>query len=255
MAFIGGQWAEFVMGSDTHGDQIDPEASKKFLDFVKAYQPQILVHGGDLFDLRPFRKGASEEERRESLSLDLKMGMGFLESMMEGGKADKRIFLEGNHDDRLRGVAGSGSGPLSDYATDCLDKLDNLCRKLKIKRFPYDKRSVYQIGELKMLHGMFSGQFSLRNTAAVYGSCLTGHVHSIAEFPIPGLTRRVARSIGCLCKLDPEYASRRPSSLIHSHGWAWGAVNTKTGLYFVNQAENFGGIWNYEAVRQPVIKR
>ena len=52
-----------MAGFDVHGDQQDKKACEVFFKFAKDWKPEIRVMGGDLFDFRPLRKKASEDER------------------------------------------------------------------------------------------------------------------------------------------------------------------------------------------------
>jgi hypothetical protein len=133
---------------------------------------------------------------------------------------------------------------IRDAAQQGLEAIQTHCNKYDTNIYPYDRRTgILRIGHLKVLHGFYAGLTAAKQHAQVYGSCLFGHVHDIQEHCIPRLERTVARSIGCLCRLDMEYAAATPSSLRHAHGFAYGVVNEKTGDYFVVQAEEINGTW------------
>ena len=229
----------FTFATDLHGDMQDAATVKAFFEFDATWKPQIKVFGGDLVDLRPLRKGASQEDKCESLRADVEAGQSFLK------RWKPNYFLRGNHDERLWETAQSArDGVVADYAQRGCSEFDTLCARLKTKMLPYHKRDgVLRIGHLKMLHGFHMGVYAARQTALVYGSALFGHVHSIDEHSIPGLERRVARSVGCLCKLSMDYNARQPNTLRQAHGWAYGLINTKTGVYHVWQAEEIDGQW------------
>jgi hypothetical protein len=228
-------WKRFIAGGDNHGDQQDDRAVGAFLEHCELWKPHIRIHLGDNFDLRALRKGASPEERSESMRSDIDAGKRFLENYRPN------FFIQGNHSARLWELAQFGQGVEADYAQRGVQDIEAQCARLKCKILPYHKRDgVLRIGHLKMLHGFYCGVYAARQHAQTYGSCLFGHVHSIQEFSIPGLEHRVARSVGCLARLDMEYLSRRPESLKHAHGWAYGVINEKTGDYKVFQSEFIG---------------
>lgn len=231
-------WTKFVVGFDLHGDMQDGEAVGKFFKFLDLWKPHIKVFGGDLIDFRPLRRGASEDERRESMGEDVRMGLEFLT------KFSPQYFLEGNHDFRARDLAANGSGVAADYAQRLCQDVDTLCESQGTKVLPYHKRfGVLQLGHLKILHGFHGGVYAARQTALVYGASLFGHVHTVDEHPIPGLERRVARCCGCLCRTDMDYNSRQPNTLRQSNGWAFGVLNEATGIYHSWQAEKIGDTW------------
>lgn len=228
-------WTKFIVGTDLHGDQQDARAVTAFLSHCEQWKPEIRIMGGDLFDLRPLRKGASQEERSESMRSDVDSGMRFLEQFRP------HYFLRGNHDERLWDLARDGKGVEADYALRGTQDVAAKCDAIGCKMLPYHKRDgVLRLGHLKILHGFYCGIYAARQHANTYGSCIFGHCHTIQEFSIPGLDHRVARSIGCLAKLDMDYLTRRPESLKHAHGWAYGVMNEESGDYKVLQAELIG---------------
>ena len=88
-------WTKFVFATDSHGDMQDDASVAMFFKFMAEWKPAIRVMGGDAFDLRPLRKGASEDEKRESIRADIIAGKKFLKRMQP------THFLRGNHDERL----------------------------------------------------------------------------------------------------------------------------------------------------------
>lgn len=231
---------KFVFASDVHGDMQDPAANEKLFSFIQLWKPDLRVFGGDLWDFRPLRRKANEEERRESMVKDYEAGLTWIK------RFKPHVFIRGNHDERLWDKAAQNNGLESDYAMSGIVEILTLMEKLKCKMLPYHNRDgVFRPynSSLKMLHGFNSGVNSARQTALCYGSSLFGHVHCIDEHSIPGLERRVARSVGCLCRLAMDYNVRTPSALRHSHGFAFGIINEKTGNFFTWQAEEVDGLW------------
>ena len=189
-------FAKFVFASDPHGDMQDTAANDALFRFIDVWKPKLRVFGGDLWDFRPLRRKACEDEQRESMVKDYEAGIAWLKRFRPN------YFLRGNHDERLWELAEKDNGIKSDYAAQGVAKIEALVASMRCKMLPYHNRDgILRIGHLKMLHGFHAGINAARQTALVYGSCLFGHVHTIDEHSIPGLERRVARSVGCLCKL------------------------------------------------------
>lgn len=229
---------KFIVCSDLHGDMQDNNAVSALLKFTGIWKPEIRIFAGDLWDFRPVRTKASDAERSESSELDFKSGMEFLQ-MFQPTK-----LLLGNHDDRAYRVAKSGGGWERDYAKSLIEKLDEFARQSRCRVYPYDNRKgVVRIGHLKVLHGFACGLNATRVHAEAYGSCIFGHTHQIQLYALPGLDRRVAHNIGCLCQLSMEYNKSNVSALRQAHGFAYGIVNENTGEYRVWQAEEIGGKW------------
>ncbi len=231
-------YTKFLVGFDIHGDQQDTGANRVFFDFADYWKPTIRVCGGDLFDLRPLRKGADADERRESMREDINAGKRWF------NKFSPTHYLMGNHCARLWELAENGKGVEGDYAQEKSQELEEMFKFHKTTVFPYNKRTgILRLGHLKVLHGFAGGVSAARTHAMAYGGCLFGHVHYIDEHSIAGLDRRVARACGCLCKLDMAYNSRQIGTLKQAHGFAYGLLNEKTGDYHVYQAEEVNGKW------------
>ena len=229
-------WKKFVFATDIHGDHQDVSANKAFFKFVDEFKPNIRICGGDLMDIASYRKGASDEEKRQTLRYDVEACREWLL------KFKPHHFLRGNHDERLWRKAEENSGPSSDYAKGCVELITNECRKLKCQIYPYTvKEGMVRIGNLKCLHGFASGMGSATKMAHAYGSCLFGHGHGIMMASVAGYEERTARMVGCLCKLDLKYAETNLATLLWRHGWSYGMVNTITGNYEAFQAQEIGG--------------
>lgn len=229
----------FIAGFDPHGDMADPEANRVFFKFLALWKPQVRIAGGDVWDMRPLRKKASDEEKRESMKADFEAGEDWLE------KFQPTVFLRGNHDERLWELYERGDGCRSDYAKELIDeRIEPLMKQMGCRMLPYHKRQgVFKIGHMKVLHGFYCGMYAARQHALAYGSCLFGHVHTIDEHSIPGLERRVGRACGALCRLDMDYNSRQPNTLRQANGFAYGIIDDRCGSYHVWQAEKIGGKW------------
>jgi predicted phosphodiesterase len=233
-------WKPFTIVGDNHGDQQDDNAVAAFQKFNKDWKPKIRIHLGDVFDFRPIRLKATELEKAEFMRKDFDAGLEFLNQFAP------THFLRGNHDERLWDLSRANRGLLSEYATSLIDEVVAHLNLHKTHMLPYDKREgVLQLGKLKVIHGYTHGINAARRSAATYGSVFMGHIHSAQSASIEGLDYRVGRSIACLCKLNMPYSRATMASLVHSHGWAYGVFNEKTGEYAAWQAESINGLWVY----------
>jgi hypothetical protein len=214
----------------------DDRAVAALLEFCRYWKPEIRVHWGDAFDFRAFRKNASQEESRDSIKADVERGLEFLTAFKP------TVFLQGNHDARLWDAAICDDGKIADFASylvvDIKEALGSACQV-----FPYDKRKgVFRLGSLKVIHGYNSGVTAARIAGQVYGSVIMGHLHTIDQYSLPGLERRVARIGGCLAKLDMQYNRSHVQTLRQAHGWVYG-VSFPNGTYTCWQAEQINGNW------------
>lgn len=231
-------FVKFQGGWDIHGDKQDPEANNVFFAFAKIWKPEIRVCGGDLFDLRPLRKKASREELSDDMEADFEQGSAWFERFAP------THYLRGNHCERLWELVESNLALERKFARQGVKDVNAMVRKFDCKMYPYHKREgILQIGHFKALHGFFTGAHAAKETANVYGSCFFGHGHAIESHPVPGLERRMARQVGCLCKLDMPYNARHVKTLRHAHGFPYGVINKKNGTYHAWQAEEVNGVW------------
>lgn len=229
------QMTRWCAVSDNHGDHADPDATRVFFEWMKHFKPQIRLHLGDCYDFRALRRGASEEERRESMRADIDAGNDFIK------RYKPAVWLRGNHDERLWDGATHNDARIADPCQSGIDRIRDNAGDCTI--FPYHKRNgVHKLGDTTFVHGYHSGETATRNAAKIYGNVVMGHNHFVDSQPIPGLERRVGRCIGCLCRLDADYNRAQANTLRQAHGWAYGFV-TKTGRTVTWQAQEIDGKW------------
>jgi len=230
----------FLIVADPHGDMIDSECRKSVFEFKRDWKPEIGIHAGDNWDFRNLRRGATDDEKAESLVDDWEAGAEFIREFFDGVKTG--YFLRGNHDERLWHFADSASGLLRDYATDGIKRVEGLVRQSKAKMLPYDSRlGVLDIGKLRTIHGYATGIGAAARHARIYGNCFYGHTHDTAIAPVENLDGpSEARGIGPLCKLDMPYNSAQTNKLRHQNAWVYGLL-FEDGTYQAFQAKRING--------------
>jgi hypothetical protein len=230
----------FVVASDPHGDQVDAETETALFAFIADFKPQLRIHGGDNWDFRNLRRGASDDEKAHSLEDDWQAGSDFMRRFFDGGSQNH--FLRGNHDERLWNFAHSATGLLRDYAHDGIARVEKLIAKSRAKMLPYDSRlGVLKLGALKVIHGYAAGIGAARKHAIVYRNCLFGHTHNCdvagAESD-EGVSE--ARGIGACCRLDMPYNAHQTGKLRHQNAFCYGLL-FEDGTYQINQAKKIDG--------------
>jgi hypothetical protein len=216
----------FSFATDLHGDRQDKRAVRLFRTFIEDFKPKVRGFGGDIWDFRALRSGASKEEKMHSMAADFESGMEFLEWY-------RPTFVTlGNHDQRLFDLVQKDglekTGPLVDHAKNLIEEFEKLARKLGTVVLPYSKRlGVYRESGLRFTHG-FDGNNAAK-MARTYGNVLFGHGHRIERMPAPArdaLDRpAIARMVGALCLLDMDYNRGQIRALEQEHGWAYGALH------------------------------
>lgn len=230
---------KFIVVSDIHGSEMDPAAVKAALAFNKEFNASIRVIAGDLWDFAAIRRGAGDDERAASMRDDFEAGAEFADTFFKGGK-ENHLML-GNHDVRVYDLAESADGVKRDLGHSMVKDVEYVARRNKARLWPYDSRlGVLPIGHLSVVHGYHTGNSACASHSRIYGNVIFGHVHSIESFQTPGLEQREARSIGCLCSLNPAYANRKTGKLRWANGFAYGWL-FDDGTYQLHQARNVNG--------------
>jgi hypothetical protein len=230
---------------DVHGDMQDPSAVAEFHRFRREWKPSIRIAGGDIHDFRWLREKAGEEERREDIEADFDAGNQFL--------ADFRptVFIEGNHDWRLRKAAEKCSIGSQRRLFQAL--LDERATALKGNPLflPYDKRlGVYRLGDVAVIHGFTEGINAIRRAAQSYGNVLMGHIHASMADILPTFPKPVrAYSSACLALLDLGYNNRTLGTLREQNGFTYGVV-LPNGYTTVNQVIREDGRWIYPGMAE-----
>lgn len=229
----------FIVVSDVHGDEQDHAATAAALAFTKDFNPDIRVIAGDLWDFSAIRNGASEKERTKSMEADFAAGEDFANCFFRGGR--KNHLMLGNHDVRVYDLESSPDAARSGLGKRMVADIKRVAKDNSAKLWPYDSRyGVLEIGHLKVVHGYHTGASACASHSRIYGNVIFGHVHSIESFQTPGLKQQEARAIGCLCKLDQDYADRKTGKLRWAHGFAYGWLFAD-GTYQLNQARSVDG--------------
>lgn len=236
-----GKVATWLYCSDLHGDHQDPETVQALYEFVQEFKPEHRVFGGDLFDFRAMRKGATKAEQADSMEADVWAGMEFLE------RFKPTVFLRGNHDERIwQAAAYSSNGIIQDAAKQGVRDIEKKCKKIGCKMLPYCATTgIYKLHGLRFIHGYHAGIYATKKHAEVYapegGLVLHGHTHAIQYASISRLNGGAAMGVGCLATVDMEYNKAQTGRLVHRNGWAYGVV--WAGGHKAFQAERKGGRW------------
>jgi len=229
----------FVIAPDIHGSLMDERACDAVLNFTRDFKPDVRVIAGDLWDFAAIRKGASEDERKQSMKDDFDAGATFANAFFKGA-GEKHLML-GNHDVRVWDLCHSPDGVRRDLGETMVEQVKNVAKLNGARLWDYDARTgVLDLGHLRVVHGYHTGASACANHSRIYGNVVFGHIHSIESYQTPGLKQQEARSIGCLCSLNPDYANRKTGKLKWAHGWAYGWLFAD-GTYQINQARNVEG--------------
>jgi len=142
----------FIFSTDLHGDKQDSPTVKALHEFTQDFKPHDKIFGGDIFDLRPLRRGAGAEEQAESMLNDWTAGCEFLRQWKPN------YVLEGNHDKRLYDLAENHTaGIKADYAMKGCIELAQLYGKLKCVVKPHASSATSMQQTLLLLLALTKG--------------------------------------------------------------------------------------------------
>lgn len=228
---------KFICISDIHGNHVDHRAFDKMIKFAKDFKADYSIINGDLFDFAALRRGASDDEIRESIHDDVQIGLDCADRFFRASPKSKKVFLLGNHDERIYDfIKPSTPALLKEAAIGLEEEIMTPMREWGVEVIRYRVDTWYQVGKLKFNHGFSHGKTAATNMARTYGNVIFGHSHGISSYRNDSHKAQTAFNQGCLCRLDPSYALRNLNTLRWEHGFTYGIINEDTGYFEVNQA-------------------
>jgi len=206
---------------DSHFPNVDPKSWQTLLNFTKDFRPNEVVILGDFQDcyaVSDFHKDPQKTERY--LSKELEPGIEALAELESISKTKKFIYLEGNHEARIRRYFTTYAAILSDQrSTREILKLPKYYLYL-----PYGQSGHYHIGNWVATHGSIFNVNVAASMVQKYGcNVIFGHVHRFQTFSQKKFNGEVLTAItpGWLGsdKQAAEYVKDTPNS---QHGFAYG---------------------------------
>lgn len=244
-----GRLVSALLYGDTHIPHEDERAVRVVQAIARETQPDLIVHMGDLLDAYPLSRWDKNPARKESLQDEIDRGRQHFAQMRLCSPGSRFVYLEGNHEDRLRRTLWNLEGPAAVLAEltafkqamtwPALLGLD----ALGVEFVPYAEQSRHAfLPKFLLKHGTV-----VRNKSAYtasgehdkYGkSGASGHTHRLGLFfSRDSNGSHVWAETGCTCKLDPEYMA--------DPDWQQGAVfvtlDTTTGAFQVEPVYIYEG--------------
>lgn len=203
-----------VILADIHAPYHDEQALSVALDYIEARKPDRVVLNGDCVDFYAashWRK----DPARSSLKHEIETACEVLERITESAGSAEKVYIEGNHEERLRALLWSRVPELDGVVT--VPELLNLgalgwdyvSNSERLKK----GEEAYHLGKLAVLHGheVKASVVAVNIPRIYYFKChqnlLVAHHHQAQEFIAHKLdgSHDGAWSMGCLCHLHAEY--------------------------------------------------
>lgn len=161
---------------DLHAPYHDKKAWNLMLSAARDLRPKHIVIIGDFLDFYSVSSHSKDPHRALNLSKEIETGLKCLDEL-DALKATNKIYISGNHCDRLDRY-------LRDKAPELYDFM-NVPELLKLKKrgwkwVPY--KDDIQIGKMNFTHDVgVAGRFSTYNALDTYQhSIITGHAHRMS---------------------------------------------------------------------------
>lgn len=228
----------FVLISDTHGHHRKRDAIVKAREFAIHFRPDLLIHGGDNWDLRALRRGASEEDKAESTTKDFEAAEDSLDVFFGAYDKAKKVYLMGNHDcPRIERLLEAKNAMIADYAQMLLDDMHGTIKRFADTCLTWDKRGgVFEYEGMRFLHGYNHGLHSASAVGRHYGTSIMGHVHAFGRFDVPNYDNHVGYTVGCMCETQMDYNRGHAGTLRQKVGFAYGFLNEAARFHEVHFA-------------------
>jgi predicted phosphodiesterase len=209
-----------LYASDHHIPDHDPQALRMVEEIALWFGPDLIVHGGDVFDMdaisrfqKDFRKGKPDAMRHAR-----KPYTDHVQRLKTDNPNAAQLYLDGNH------TAPRMDAYLADnweFQDAILDTYQALVRANGAVLYMGAVEEV-EIGSLFMQHGRRVGKYAARNAQDDLGGStpmVQGHAHSL-QMDVRRVRRpggrgyRVVQSIvnGCLCQIPASYTPHTKQS-------------------------------------------
>lgn len=203
------------------------------LEFVKWFKPQHIFIIGDFLDFYQVSRFVRDPKRKMSIQDDLFEGQELLAKITKLTPKAKRIFLQGNHEARLKKFIWTTAEELSGITS---LEVPELLQTKKLG-WEYIEQGWTHFHGLLVKHGNVVRQnagYSAFGELTKNGmSGISGHTHRLGQTFIrnqAGLYTWIES--GCLCNLNPEYLEGQIANW--QHGLTVGFMKTKGEQYSVS---------------------
>lgn len=225
--------------SDVHFTDHDPEAWRLACAVTQILQPDILFHGGDIWDFYQFSRFDQDPRKQTTGFKEIEKGHRLLENLWACSTKSQKIYISGNHEEeRWQKWLWRNAPKLVEFPQVAFKNILGLDPK-DIKIISHG--TLYKIGDLYHAHG---DEFPASRTNpardifnSFNGSIIFGHHHtfSLHYHQVRAKNQQWGSfGIGCLRTLNPEY--------VKFPQWQQGVARifyTIEGLYHVDQIPFF----------------
>jgi predicted phosphodiesterase len=164
---------------DLHAPYLDRAAFELMLSVAQDFKPQEVVFLGDFFDAECVKTHEPNALRNPRfLEDELQEGRNALKQVEVMSGAKSFVFLEGNHEDRIRRYIAINAPKLAKN----IDVKQVLGIPDYYRYLKYGQEGHYRMGNWLATHGTLCGKYCAAAMLAKYGvNVIFGHVHRVQE--------------------------------------------------------------------------
>lgn len=229
---IGGELEPVLIVPDTHVPYHDERAWQVMLAAARDIQPKRIIILGDFVDFYAVSFHTKALNRSRNLKWEIEQAR-LKRADLDGLGADSKIYIKGNHEDRLDRFLATYAGPINDLVD--FDREMGLTEN-GWQVVPY--KQGYDLGHVSFTHDTGSAGINAhRQSMNVYhGSVVIGHTHRMG-YDVVGSTkgkRILCAMLGWLGDFDRiDYVHKQKALRDWVHGFGVGYYEKSTGLVYI----------------------
>lgn len=217
---------------DTHAPHHDKRAWKLVMEAGAWFKPDTLVHLGDLADFYKVSSHSKDPSRALTFKDEIEV-VRRLRGEMDSLGAKRKVFIEGNHENRLARYLADKAPELFEFVS--TDELLGLSKN-GWEFYPY--RDYAKVGKVYFTHDTGGGgKYSTARALDTFQHSVSiGHHHAV-QFHVMGDATgkyQVGAQFGWLGDRSAvDYMHRVRVSRLWAHGFGTGYHNTATGTVYL----------------------
>jgi UDP-2,3-diacylglucosamine pyrophosphatase LpxH len=178
-----------------------------FMPFLKWLRPDEFIWNGDIIDNYNLSEFSKNPLQKPTLIDEATVAREYMARISKTKGLQRKVWLGGNHEDRLRRYMWQHAGRLQLGPDDTFESVF-APKAHGFDYLPYG--SVVALGSLDVTHGSIVRQHSGWSAKAHFdkrgGSVIIGHTHRLGTYYRTNAKGvHVSIENGCLCSLKPEY--------------------------------------------------
>lgn len=212
----------FVALPDSHGCWIDWQAASAALEFVRFYRPSKVILLGDHVDFEQFSRFDSDPRVRTTVTDDIDACGAFLSGVRAASGSARLLYLEGNHEARLRRYLWTRAAELIGLKGMNVAEVLGLAKH----RIEYAQSGSARFERLLFKHGNMvrsrSGYTAAGEMDRSGLSGVSGHTHRLGQVYRTHLDEMLTwAEAGCLCRFDLPYLQGQHPDWQHGLAYGW----------------------------------